>query len=232
MLASDPNAHKGASVNFVGQVFTTPERDEKGVYVQVWEDPASSENNTIVAYADPHFQLAEDDYVHVVGTVKGEFKGKNALGVEVSAVTVLADTFKVVDARPSGSARCVHARASTADAGRDHCRDPEGRIRNNRDASVHEGNECLGSRCECLRLVYAGRAVRDAARPRLLHRLPTSIERPPFRRRYVRRGRLPEDEPYGGLKLNVEVNSDNSEVGDYGTLTYTFIWPKPARVGE
>jgi hypothetical protein len=32
--------------------------------------------------------------------------------------------------------------------------------------------------------------------------------------------------------LNVEVNSDNSEVGDYGTLTYTFIWPKPARVGE
>jgi hypothetical protein len=102
MLASDPNAHKGASVNFVGQVFTTPERDEKGVYVQVWEDPASSENNTIVAYADPHFQLAEDDYVHVVGTVKGEFKGKNALGVEVSAVTVLADTFKVVDAVQAG----------------------------------------------------------------------------------------------------------------------------------
>ena len=44
------------------------------------EDANNDENNTLVAYADPSFQIAEGEYVHVSGTVKGNYSGKNALG--------------------------------------------------------------------------------------------------------------------------------------------------------
>jgi hypothetical protein len=30
--------------------------------------------------------------------------------------------------------------------------------------------------------------------------------------------------PSGDFKLIVEANSDNSDVGNYGTLSYTFTW--------
>ena len=73
-----PHADKGALVDFVGKVFIAPERDAQGNDVQVWEDPQNDENNTIVAYADPNFQVQDGDYLHVVGTVKGKFSGKNA----------------------------------------------------------------------------------------------------------------------------------------------------------
>jgi hypothetical protein len=48
-----------------------PKRDEKGTYIQVWADPQNSEWNTIVAFANPSFQVNDQDDVHVTGTVKG-----------------------------------------------------------------------------------------------------------------------------------------------------------------
>jgi hypothetical protein len=82
----------------VGRVFTAPERDKKGTYLQVWADPKNSEQNTIVGYADPNFKVVENDYVHVVGTVKGKYTGTNAFGTDVTVPTVLASSLKVVDA--------------------------------------------------------------------------------------------------------------------------------------
>jgi hypothetical protein len=82
LLVSDPDAHKGARVDFVGRVLTTPERDKDGVYLQVYEDPQNAENNTIVGYPDPSFRVAEDDYVHVTGTVKGTFSQLSRLSAE------------------------------------------------------------------------------------------------------------------------------------------------------
>ena len=51
---SDPDAHKGARVDFVGQVFVDPERDAKGTYLQVYVDPKNSDWATIVGVKDPN----------------------------------------------------------------------------------------------------------------------------------------------------------------------------------
>jgi len=90
LLQTDPNAHKGASVDIVGKVFTSPQRDARGTYWQMWSDPKNNEWNTVVGVADPNFQIAQDQYVHVTGTVKGQYQGKNLLGGDVNAVEVLA----------------------------------------------------------------------------------------------------------------------------------------------
>ena len=53
-MDSDPDAHKGARVDFVGQVFVDPERDAKGTYLQVYVDPKNSDWATIVGVKDPN----------------------------------------------------------------------------------------------------------------------------------------------------------------------------------
>ena len=89
-LVSNPDDYKGARVRIVGKVFSV-ERDEKGTYLQVWADPANSEWNTIVTVSDPKLAVAEDDYVKIVGTVTGKFEGENMLGGKVTVPTVIAD---------------------------------------------------------------------------------------------------------------------------------------------
>lgn len=111
-LDSNADAHKGAKVDIVGQVFTAPERDDKGTYIQMWSDPQNSEWNTIVAIPDPNFQVNDQDYVHITGTVKGSYTGKYGFGGDVTAVTVLADHAEVVDATaaapPATAVTTVH----------------------------------------------------------------------------------------------------------------------------
>jgi hypothetical protein len=97
-LASNPDAYKGASVDIVGKVFIDPQRDTKGTYFQMWADPKNSEWNTVVGIGDPNSPVSNNDYVRVVGTVKGKYEGKNAFGGDVSAVAVKASSAKVVDA--------------------------------------------------------------------------------------------------------------------------------------
>lgn len=103
LLASKPEAFKGASVDVVGKVFGTVEKDVEGIYWQMWADPKTNEFNTAVAYADPNFALKSDDYVHVIGKVTGSFKGKNAFGGEVTAVSLAATRATVVDAVAAAS---------------------------------------------------------------------------------------------------------------------------------
>lgn len=225
LLASDPNSHKGANVDFVGRVFTTPERDEKGVYLQIWEDPANSESNTIVGYADPAFKVAQDDYVHVKGTVKGEFKGKNALGAEVSAVTVLADTLKVVDAVAAappalgtlGPRRQTQAGITVAIPKVEFAAS-ETRVfvkvtnSSGSDATVYDTS---------MRAVQGGKQHDAGFSTNDYPELSSDLVSGASTSGVVV---FPKMNPHGGLKLIIEVSSDTN-VGDYGTLTYTFTWP-------
>jgi hypothetical protein len=103
LLMSDPDNYKGASVAIVGKVFDDVERDNKGTYFQMWANPKDSDWNTIVASPDTTLRLSNDDYVRVRGTVKGKFKGENAFGADVLAVTILADDVKKVDATAAAS---------------------------------------------------------------------------------------------------------------------------------
>lgn len=84
-------------VTFTGQVFVRPEKDEDGIYLQVYADPENSEQNTIVAYNDPTLKISEGDFVKITGTVIEEYEGKNMLGATVVAPKIEASAIEVVD---------------------------------------------------------------------------------------------------------------------------------------
>jgi hypothetical protein len=103
VLATDPDAHKGAQVDIVGRIFTAPEKDGSSTYIQMFADPKNSEWNTIVAYAGD-LDVSQNDFVRVVGEVTGAFEGENALGGKVRAVQMLASSVVKVDATEAGPA--------------------------------------------------------------------------------------------------------------------------------
>jgi hypothetical protein len=225
VLQSDPNAHKGAKVDFVGRVFTTPERDKKGVYLQVWEDAKNSENNTIVAYADPQFRVAEDDYVHVVGTVKSEFKGKNAFGADVTAPVVIAETLRVVGAMAAAPpALATLGPRTETQAGvtvlvrKVEFAAPETRVFTTiKNASGYDASVYTSS----MKAVQAGRQ----------HEPEFSSDYPEPSSDIVAGAStsgvvvFPKMNPWRGLKLIIEGSSDNTNAANYGSLKFTLTWP-------
>lgn len=96
-LYSDPEKYKGYEIEITGRVFTEPEKDEDGTYIQFWADPESSEKNTLAAINDPNLNIYTNDYVKVIGMVMDEFEGENAFGGIVRAPIILAESIEVVD---------------------------------------------------------------------------------------------------------------------------------------
>ena len=94
---SDPAAYKGYEVEFTGQVFVEPERDEDGIYLQVFENPQKSENNAIVSFDDTNIDVETEDYVQISGIVMDEFEGENLMGGTITAPMVEASSIEVVD---------------------------------------------------------------------------------------------------------------------------------------
>lgn len=96
-LYTDPGKYKGYEYEFVGKVFTTPEKDDDGLYLQVWADPEKSEYNTLVAYPKTDVDIDEGDYVKVTSKVKKVYEGENMLGGKVVAPVVTASALEVLD---------------------------------------------------------------------------------------------------------------------------------------
>jgi hypothetical protein len=96
-MYSDPNQFKGREVELVGLVFATVERDSDGVYFQMYQDIDNSDNNTIVAYYDPEFEISDGNYIKLTGKVDGEFKGENAFGGEITAPKLIADKVEIIN---------------------------------------------------------------------------------------------------------------------------------------
>jgi hypothetical protein len=224
IVESDPDAHKGARAEFVGKVFSAPERDAKGTYLQVWEDAKNSENNVIVGYDDPNFEVKEGDYVRVVGTVKGKFTGKNAFGAELTVPTVIADTLKVVDATAAAPpAVATLGRATSTQAGITITVSKVEFAADETRVFVHVKN---GSNASVSIYDSSAKAVQNGRQ----FDATFSTDYPQLSDDLVAGAStsgvivLPKMKPSGPLKLIVEANSDNSDVGKYGTLTYTFTW--------
>lgn len=100
-LYTSPKDFKGRVVTLSGQVFTAPEYDEDGVYLQIFVPVGGEDQNTIVFYPDPAFQAEEGDYIRITGVVQGEFSGKNAFGATVTAPSIeatAAETLSYQDA--------------------------------------------------------------------------------------------------------------------------------------
>jgi hypothetical protein len=224
VLASEPDVHKGAEVDFFGQVFLAPERDEDGVYMQVYADPQNSEHNTIVGYGEPDFAVAEDDFVHVTGTAEGKYEGENAFGATLTVPIVRAKTIKVVDAlaaAPPAVAtlppRSTTKAKITVTVRRVEFAATETRVllkvtnRSGQDVNVYDSS---------MKAVQAGQQYEpefssdyEELSSELVPGVATS-------------GVVvfPKLNPNAGLKLIVEVDSGNFDIGNLGTLRYTFAW--------
>lgn len=96
-MYSDPLSYKNYVVEFIGQVFFEPERDEEGTYLQVYAKPEEHEQNILVAIQDSNLEVKTDDYVKVTGIVHDQFEGENLMGGTVIAPVIHADTVEVVD---------------------------------------------------------------------------------------------------------------------------------------
>lgn len=95
-LYTSPKKYKGYSYSFVGKVFITPEKDDDGIYLQVYADPQNSEHNTLVAFDDPDFEVNDGDYVKIDGVIKDEYEGENMLGGTVIAPVMNANSIEVL----------------------------------------------------------------------------------------------------------------------------------------
>lgn len=93
MVASNPDAYKGKIIQWGAKVFTQPEKDNDGVYLQAYE--GGEDNNFAISYAKPDFQVNEDDFVIITGKVTGKFKGENAFGAKLEIPTVEAGYIEV-----------------------------------------------------------------------------------------------------------------------------------------
>lgn len=96
-MYTDPKKYKNYEVEFIGKVFVDPERDEDGVYLQVWADGENSEKNLIVAYNEPDFEVSTDDYIRVKGIVGDSFEGENAFGASMEMPAIKASKIEAVD---------------------------------------------------------------------------------------------------------------------------------------
>jgi hypothetical protein len=84
------NDYKGKWVELAGVLFTTPEKNAKGVYVfQVVLDSASH-GNTMVTTLDAPTGISKSDYVIVRGICDGSVEWTNLLGGQTSAALVYA----------------------------------------------------------------------------------------------------------------------------------------------
>ncbi|WP_416327744.1 lipoprotein [[Eubacterium] hominis] len=92
---SDPKSYIGKYVKLSGKVFSTPEKDDDGVYFQMFADPENNKLNTVVAYPDPTFEVNTDDYVVLDGKIVDKYEGENVFGGSVTAVQVVADSVKM-----------------------------------------------------------------------------------------------------------------------------------------
>lgn len=96
-MYSDPRSYQDYEVEYTAQIFTKPERDEDGTYIQAYADPANYEQNTIIFIADPDLAVESEDYIKVKGIVRDQFEGENLVGGSVAAPMIEASTVEVVD---------------------------------------------------------------------------------------------------------------------------------------
>jgi hypothetical protein len=96
-LATDPDAHEGATVEIAGKVLTAPERDEAKTFWRMSSKPKASEPNMLVEVEDPDFKIAKDDDVFVYGTVTRGFEAQNVIGRKINGIVVRANSALLVE---------------------------------------------------------------------------------------------------------------------------------------
>lgn len=89
-MHADPDSYKGRELTIYGKLLGTPEKDNDGIYFQMYCDPVNYAQSVVVGYGDPSLALPADCYVKVTGTVDGKFEAENMLGGTVTGARIIA----------------------------------------------------------------------------------------------------------------------------------------------
>lgn len=95
-LFTTPEKFKSHCAELIGKVFKVEYTDD-GVAVQMWQDFKSCNNNIIVYVLDSDFKVKEDEFLKVTGIVGDVFEGENMMGAKITAPTITAREYSVVD---------------------------------------------------------------------------------------------------------------------------------------
>lgn len=225
LVSSDPNSYKGANVEIVGKVFGDAERDADGTYFQMYADAKNSEGNTIVAIADPAMQLADGDYVKVSGTIRGEYTGQNAFGGDVRAVQIVADTVVKTTAMAAASpAVATLGKATFTQSGitvtvpKVEFADDETRVF---VAVINRSAAAVSIYGSSVKAVSGGVQVESTYSSDGYPELASDID-PGAKSTGVIV--FPKMNPHAALRLTFEGYSDDSNIGDYGSVSWVFTW--------
>lgn len=96
-MFSDPDKFKGRKVDYYAKIFTEPEKDANGTYIQAFADPDNSTQNTLIQISDPNLDVKNDDIIHIVGTIEKKYDGENAFGGSISAPVIVASKIEKSD---------------------------------------------------------------------------------------------------------------------------------------
>lgn len=97
-LYTNPDDFKGRTFEFTAQVLDI-EKDNNTMYIQAYYDKINYDRNTVIVYeSDQNLELNTDDFIKVKGTVEGKFTGENALGTEVTAPQINAESVEKITA--------------------------------------------------------------------------------------------------------------------------------------
>lgn len=96
-MFSDPDKFKGKKVDYYAKIFTEPEKDANGTYIQAFADPDNSTQNTLIQISDPNLDVKKDDIIHVIGIVEKRHDGQNAFGGSISAPVITASKIEKSD---------------------------------------------------------------------------------------------------------------------------------------
>lgn len=86
----------GKSVDFYARIFLTPEKDDKGTYVQAYANNDDNKN-TLIAIKDRNIDVKDGDIIHVIGVVEKKFEGKNGFGATITAAMIIASKIEKSD---------------------------------------------------------------------------------------------------------------------------------------
>ena len=98
-VISNPDNYKDNLVDITGKIFTNPEIGEDYIGFQMYWGGNLDLNKNVIVYDYSKGQFESSDCVKVKGTIHGGYEGKNAFGVTMKAVMIIADSIQKLDCK-------------------------------------------------------------------------------------------------------------------------------------
>lgn len=94
---SEPEKYINHYVEIVGQVFTSPKREDSILEVQVYEDIKNYDNSTLIYIDDKDFEVGSKEFIKVKGKVADMSEESSIFGGKYSTPTIFAVEYSTLD---------------------------------------------------------------------------------------------------------------------------------------